>query len=110
MLLCGVLTLVSPLSLFAQSKVISGTVTDEQRLPSRCFYPGQRHPQSLHTDSNGKYKIQADGNAEIVFTAIGFTTQTLSAGGNAILNVNLHGTSTGLNEVVVDMVHKRKLM
>ena len=36
-----------------------------------------------------------------MFTAIGFTTQTLQAGSNAVLNVNLHTASTGLNEVVV---------
>ncbi|MBB5634495.1 TonB-linked SusC/RagA family outer membrane protein [Pedobacter cryoconitis] len=101
-LLLSALTLVSPLSLFAQSKVISGTVTDEQQLP----IPGvsiqvKGTAKSTQTDGNGQYKIQADGKAGIVFTAIGFTTQILSAGSNGILNVNLRATSTGLNEVVV---------
>ncbi|QNK61606.1 TonB-dependent receptor [Pedobacter sp. PAMC26386] len=101
-LLLSTLTFVSPLSLFAQSKIISGTITDEQKLP----VPGvsiqvKGTQKSTQTDANGRYKIQADGTSELVFTAIGFTTQTLKTGNNGTLDVKLQATSTGLNEIVV---------
>ncbi|MBB6502984.1 SusC/RagA family TonB-linked outer membrane protein [Pedobacter cryoconitis] len=99
---CSTLILLTPSSLFAQSKVISGTVTDEKQLP----VPGvsvvvKGTKRSTQTDGSGKYKIQAEANSELVFTAIGFTTQTVPAGAGGQVDVRLSIASTGLNEIVV---------
>ena len=53
------------------------------------------------TDADGKFSIAASGNAMLVFSSIGFTTQEIAVDGRAILTIVLVTGTQDLGEVVV---------
>ncbi|OOQ59756.1 SusC/RagA family TonB-linked outer membrane protein [Mucilaginibacter pedocola] len=53
------------------------------------------------TDLNGNFTIQADDNAVLVFSYIGYDAAEVSVGGKTSINVSLRSASKNLNEVVV---------
>lgn len=55
--------------------------------------------RATQTGNDGTFTIQAANNATLVFTAVGFGRQEVSASG--VTNVTLQATSQNLNEVVV---------
>ncbi|WP_342645475.1 TonB-dependent receptor [Mucilaginibacter sp. CSA2-8R] len=86
--------------------VVTGQVKDEQGQP----LPGvtvklQNSQVATMTDVNGNFKMtvpDGDNNRSLIFTYIGFVTQTLSIGQQAQINVTLKADTTkALNEVVV---------
>lgn len=80
---------------------ISGTVTDEkgQPLPGVSVYDKQTK-KTTSTDGNGKFSIEANNGATLVFSFVGFDTQEVIVSGNKILNIKLKESSNTLNEVV----------
>jgi TonB-linked SusC/RagA family outer membrane protein len=88
---------------YSQSKVITGTVNDNENLP----LPGvnvtiKGAKVQAVTDGNGKYTLQnVDNNATIVFSFIGFITREVSAENKTTLDVKLEADSKTLNETVV---------
>ncbi len=53
------------------------------------------------TDADGKYRINVSGNARLVFSFIGFSSQEVAVGNRASVNVALTSDASNLNEVVV---------
>jgi TonB-linked SusC/RagA family outer membrane protein len=53
------------------------------------------------TDANGKFSIQVAPNAKLIFSYIGFDSQTIPVKGQSNLNVNLLEQTQKLNEVEV---------
>ena len=53
------------------------------------------------TDLDGAYAINADSNATLVFSCIGYTTQEVTVGSQKAINVTLAEDSALLDEVVV---------
>src|SRR6218665_1595389 len=53
------------------------------------------------TDVEGGYRIAAGGNATLVFTAVGYTSQEIAVSGRSVVNVELAEDNTVLQEVVV---------
>ena len=53
------------------------------------------------TDLDGAYAINADSNATLVFSCIGYTTQEVAVSGKGVINVTLAEDSALLDEVVV---------
>src|SRR5690606_18876385 len=53
------------------------------------------------TDSDGRYSIAVDGNAVLVFSFIGYSTQEITVNGRTTINVSLEGSSETLEEIVV---------
>lgn len=53
------------------------------------------------TDAEGSYRIAAGGNATLVFTAVGYTSQEIAVSGRSVVNVELAEDNTVLQEVVV---------
>jgi TonB-linked SusC/RagA family outer membrane protein len=53
------------------------------------------------TDINGNFSIQADDNAVLVFSYVGFESVEVPVGGKANINISLKSGSKSLNEVVV---------
>jgi TonB-linked SusC/RagA family outer membrane protein len=81
---------------------ITGTVTDEKNLP----LPGvsikiKGTTIGITTDINGKYTLDADAGATLVFTFIGYSTKEVVVGAAAEYNVQLLPNSKDLSEVVV---------
>ncbi|SDE14488.1 SusC/RagA family TonB-linked outer membrane protein [Pedobacter soli] len=80
---------------------INGTVTDEkgQPLPGVSVYDKQTK-KTTSTDGNGKFSIEANNGATLVFSFVGFDTQEVIVSGNKTINIKLKESSNTLNEVV----------
>jgi TonB-linked SusC/RagA family outer membrane protein len=81
---------------------ISGVVTDETKLP----LPGvsvriKGTTIGVTTDVNGKYSIEAEEGATLVFTFIGYNTKEITVGARAEYSIQLLPNSKDLSEVVV---------
>ena len=88
-------------SVFGQSG-ITGTVTDSEgeALPGVNVLV-QGTSQGTVTDIDGNYRINAAGDAVLLFSYIGYTTETIEANGRSVIDVTLFESITSLSEIVV---------
>ncbi len=97
------LLIVSTQNVIAQSKTIQGTVTD----PSGVPLPGasinvQGSKNSASTDFDGKYSLSGvNATDKIIYSYVGLTSQTITAGSQSVINVKLAESTQTLNEVVI---------
>ncbi|PCE62546.1 SusC/RagA family TonB-linked outer membrane protein [Sediminicola luteus] len=87
---------------FAQTKSISGTITDSMGAP----LPGtsvivKGSTQGTSTDFDGNYEIEASPNDILVFSYVGFATQEIPVGTQTTMNVTLVEDAAALDEVVI---------
>jgi TonB-linked SusC/RagA family outer membrane protein len=87
----------------AQTTAVTGKVTaadDGAALPGvTVLEKGTTNGTS--TDAQGNYRLSVAGNATLVFSFIGFTTEEAGVGGRSTLDVTLAPDVKALNEVVV---------
>lgn len=57
--------------------------------------------QTATTDAQGNFSISAPSNASLVFSFVGYASQTVSIGGRPVINITLESEAKGLEEVVV---------
>ena len=86
----------------AQQKTITGTVTDDSGMP----LPGvnivvEGTNTGAQTDFDGAYQIAASAGERLVFTYIGFASQTITVGAADTIDLQLEAGSETLDEVVV---------
>jgi TonB-dependent starch-binding outer membrane protein SusC len=86
---------------FAQTKSITGKVTDGKGSLPGVVVMIKGTKTATQTDENGVYKIQAAGTAQLVFSFIGYSTKTVSINNKTIINVTLEESATNLEEIVV---------
>jgi len=91
-----------PVTLLAQNKTVTGTVTENNGNP----IPGatitvKNSTQAVASDVNGKFTLRVAENATIIVSAIGYKTQTIDVAGNSTLQVKLAEDVSRLDEVVV---------
>ena len=60
------------------------------------------------TDADGKYSINADANATLLFSFIGFVSQEVPVGNRSVINVTLKADVKQLGEVVVTALGIKK--
>jgi TonB-linked SusC/RagA family outer membrane protein len=87
---------------FAQDKVVSGTVKDETGSP----IPGvsvlvKGTTSGTLTDANGQFKVSAKDTDVLSFTFVGYSATEVSVGSQTNLEVSLKPDVTNLEEVVV---------
>ncbi|MBC7758025.1 MAG: SusC/RagA family TonB-linked outer membrane protein [Phormidesmis sp. FL-bin-119] len=87
---------------FAQNISVTGKVTDSDNLP----LPGvsvkvSGSNQGTSTDVNGNFTVSVASSASLVFTYIGYTSQTVAVSGRTALNIVLAADATALGEVIV---------
>lgn len=87
---------------FAQTKTVTGTVTDPEGLP----LPGvniliKGSNTGTQSDFDGKYSILASSDQTLVFKYIGFETKDVSVGNQTEVNIQMVMDSDELDEVVV---------
>ncbi|MDR2064991.1 MAG: SusC/RagA family TonB-linked outer membrane protein [Prevotellaceae bacterium] len=87
----------------AQTGIVTGTVVDgkgEALVAVSVFVQGTRI--GVYTDSNGNYTLNnVPEKATLVFSSIGYTTQTVVVGDRSIINVTLEEEASTLEEAVV---------
>ena len=89
--------------LMAQSKTIQGVVNDAAGFP----LPGvsvnvQGTKNSASTDLDGKYSLkEVSATDKIIYSFIGLISQTITVGGQNVINVKLIESTQSLTEVVV---------
>ncbi|GAA0562528.1 SusC/RagA family TonB-linked outer membrane protein [Chitinophaga japonensis] len=101
------------LSLFAQNRTVTGTVTDEKNspLPGATIRVKDSNIAAV-SDGNGRYSINAPAGATLVITFTGMETREVPVQQRTAVNVALQPSSTSLSDVVVvgyGMVRKRDL-
>ncbi|MCM5664020.1 SusC/RagA family TonB-linked outer membrane protein [Galbibacter mesophilus] len=88
--------------LSAQTKEITGTVTEEGGVP----LPGanvmvENSSKVTITDFDGNYTIQAEEGDVLTFSYIGYIKQSITVGTNTVIDVALATDTQALDEVVV---------
>ncbi|WP_145859897.1 SusC/RagA family TonB-linked outer membrane protein [Pedobacter suwonensis] len=80
---------------------VSGTVTDQnnQPLPGVSVFE-KKTKKTTVTDSNGRYSINVEEGAVLVFSYIGYDNQEVAVNGRQNISVVLKESSNTLNEVV----------
>jgi TonB-linked SusC/RagA family outer membrane protein len=100
-LLC--LTLAGIETLWAQTVQVAGVVTgtnDGQPLPGVSVVV-KNSTVSVSTDANGRYTINAAGDAVLVFSFVGMKSREEAVAGRTVINVTLDDTAVALDDVVV---------
>jgi hypothetical protein len=94
---------ISVLSLNAQNKPISGTVTDASGVPviGAAVYVVGNISSGVMTDEEGRYNLQAPQNSTIAVSCIGYATATVQIGAESVYNVVLQEDTQLLEETVV---------
>ena len=95
--------LAGSMTLSAQNKPISGTVTDASGVPvigAAVFVVGNTST-GVMTDVDGKYNLTVPSNAAIAVSCIGYATQTIQIGSESVYNVVLQEDTQLLEETVV---------
>ena len=98
-----ILIFTSAFQAFGQNIQISGKVMDAstgQTLPGVSILV-KNTTVGTTTNLNGSYSIQAKIGSNLVFSYIGYQTQTIVVGNKKVINVTLHSSAIGLNELVV---------
>ncbi len=94
---------------FAQSRTVTGTVTDENGAP----LPGatvmvQGSTRGVITDVDGSYSIQAAPADKLTFDYLGVVPQTVEVGSQATVSVSLTSQTTEMDAVSVVAFGKQK--
>ncbi|MCD4774259.1 MAG: TonB-dependent receptor [Bacteroidales bacterium] len=88
---------------YGQGVQITGKVTDAtigETIPGVSILVKNTTTGTI-TDLNGEYSLEVQIGSELVFSFIGYETQTIVVGQQNIINVDLIPAVTGLDEVVV---------
>lgn len=102
-LLIAAATILGGAQLHAQTKPISGTVTDVAGVPviGAAVYVVGNIATGDMTDEDGKYNLTVPANSTIAVSCIGYTTQTLAVGAESVYNVVLTEDTQMIEETVV---------
>jgi TonB-linked SusC/RagA family outer membrane protein len=101
----GILTLFLALVVqigFAQTKTVTGTVTDQDGLPLpgvNILIKGEN--SGTQSDFDGKYSITASPDQTLVYRYVGFKTQNIKVGSKSLIDVQLSIESGELDEVII---------
>lgn len=88
--------------LYAQSRVIQGTVTDSRGVPlDGVSVQVKGSSNGVTTDNRGRYMLAAADGATLVFSYAGLLSKEEKAGTRAVINVSLQENPSSLDNVVV---------
>jgi TonB-linked SusC/RagA family outer membrane protein len=88
---------------FSQTKVITGTITDDKGAPVQGASVAVRGARGgTTTDANGAFTLTVGAAAKsLVVSSVGFTQQEVSITDKTSVNVSLASSASSLNDVVV---------
>lgn len=93
--------LVGNVSLYSQNIILKGTVSDETGVLPGVYVLIKGSQNGTTTDLKGNFQIAVSNGASIVFSALGYETQTIAFTDQQNLKVILKSISFALNETVV---------
>ena len=86
---------------FGQDGRVSGRVTSNDTAIAAVTVEVKGSGQSTQTDANGQFSIRVPGNATLIFTHVGYTTQEVRVGNQSNLKIELQSLNREMQEVVV---------
>ena len=90
-------------SLYAQNINVTGKVTDQDGLPvigATVMLSGNQTVGAL-TDTDGNYSITVPSKSSLIFSCIGYETQTVAVDGRNVINIVFAADNEFLEETVV---------
>ncbi len=88
--------------LLAQTKSVSGTVSDENNNPiPNVSITIKGTTTGTTTDENGRYTITAKPADALLFSAVGYKPMGIAVGSGSVINMTMVLDVTGLGEIVV---------
>lgn len=101
--------LLPSVSLFAQTKMVSGTVKDSKGAPLTGVSVIVKGSSSgTSTNEAGKFSIESPSRGTLVFSNVGYSNQEVSVTGKTVIDVQLSASSESLNQVIVISYGTRK--
>jgi TonB-linked SusC/RagA family outer membrane protein len=97
------LLLIIPFFLNAQTRQISGTVTDDRGAPVAGVTVQVKGGRSTQTDGKGHFAvpITGSGNASVTLSSVGFKPITINADASKEMSIQMERDATTLQEVVI---------
>src|SRR5690554_5092975 len=90
------------IEIYTQQVDVTGTVTNQEgRTLPGVAVSVQGTTTGTITDLDGKYSLSAPEGATLIFSYIGYTSQTIEIGNRSVIDVVLEESTQGLEEVVV---------
>lgn len=100
--LITVMYMLTAVSVSAQQKTVSGTVTDEQGEPVMgAAVIIKNTTEATMTDYDGKYAISVEKGEILLFSFLGMAPQEIAVGDSDIINVTMRTDREVLDEVLV---------
>ena len=88
--------------LLAQTKQITGKVTDESGVPLSSISVGVKNTRTVTTTKiDGSFSINVPENGTLVFTGVGYLAKETSVAGQSSISIALAIDAVALHEVVV---------
>ena len=95
--------------LFSQDMNVTGRVTGpENENLSGVTVTVSGTNQAAITDANGNFSVNVPANATLIFSSVGFVTQTINVGSRNVIDVKLVSVAKDLEDVVVTALGIRK--
>src|SRR6202008_3213998 len=95
-------------TLHAQSKKLTGKVTDKANGASIEGVTVSTKASSVITDAMGNYSINASKGDRIQITYIGYQPESFKVGDNDVFDISLSQSAVQLNEITVTALGVRK--
>src|SRR6476619_2281932 len=88
--------------LLAQTKQITGKVTDESGVPLNSISVGVKNTRTLTTTKvDGSFSINVPENGTLVFTGVGYLPKEIGVAGQSSISISLEIDAVAMHEVVV---------
>ena len=88
--------------LLAQTKQITGKVTDENGVPLNSISVGVKNTRTITTTKiDGSFSINIPENGTLVFTGVGYLAKEISVAGQSSISITLAIDAVAMHEVVV---------
>lgn len=84
-----------------QAQEVTGSVSDENGPLPGASVVVKGTTNGTQTDFDGNYTLQAEGDATLVFSYIGYLTQEIAINGQSTINATMQEDAEALEEVVV---------
>ena len=102
-LFLSVMLTLSATTLFAQNVTVKGKVTDSSGEPviGATVMLSSNQSVGTQTDLSGNYSISVPSNASLIYSCVGYATQTVAVAGRSVIDIVLAEDTEFLDETVV---------